>query len=600
MRLGVELQRMKARPLIAVAGLSAAVGLGASAPGCGIVLGIEEVSVEQTSGSTGTGTASGTGGGSTGTVSGTGGGTASGTGGEGAGTASGTGGGGTASGTGGGGTGGGGTGGSGCMPTTTMPCYTGPQGTEGVGPCTAGVKTCNAEGTDYGPCEGEVTPAVENCSTLPDESCALDCGEHVWSKHFGDVGAQDFERIAIDPKGNLLVLGSPAKKIKLGDTVFMNQGAYLAKFDAAGNHIWSKSFGPTEYAKTTGLAVDASSNIIITGYFAGNLDFGNGPLSNTGAEDTFLVKFDTDGNLHWEKHFGSAMKFQHAQSVAADSQGNILLTGYFEGSPNFGGGPLGNLGGKDAFVVKFSAAGDYIWSKRFGDTGDEIGWSIATDSQNNVLLAGEFDLTTNFGGPAVSSAGLSDFFVVKLNPDGDWVWNRTFGNVDDQSQIRVITTPGDRVVIVGAFTKTMNFGDGPKTSIGGLDAFTAVFDASSVLAWSRRFGGTGDDVSEGIGIDGSGNVLVTGRFRNSASFGGAGMLTSAGQSDVFVVKLDPTGAHQWSRGFGDASEQVGTTITGDALNNVYVAGQFQGTINFGGGPQQSPAGKSLFLTKLVP
>jgi hypothetical protein len=164
-----------------------------------------------------------------------------------------------------------------------------------------------------------------------------------------------------------------------------------------------------------GIAVDSAGNVLLTGRFDGTVDFGGGPLSSAGSTDIFAVKLDAQGQHLWSRRLGGT-DYEEGSGIAVDSAGNALLTGYFAGTADFGGGPLSSAGYYDVFVVKLDAQGQHLWSRRVGGTSNDRGYGIAVDGVGNVLLTGEFLGTADFGGGPLSSAGSYDAFAVKLSP----------------------------------------------------------------------------------------------------------------------------------------------------------------------------------------
>src|SRR5262249_17807764 len=148
--------------------------------------------------------------------------------------------------------------------------------------------------------------------------------------------------------------------------------SYLVIVNVSGQHLWSKGFGgPTlsDSVGVTAVATDASGNIVITGSLQGSADFGGGVLTSSGHyNDVFIAKYSSSGAHLWSKRFGSTGE-DVGYGIAVDSSGNVLVTGYFQGTVDFGGGGLVSAGGADAFLAKYSPSGAHLWSKRFGGTG---------------------------------------------------------------------------------------------------------------------------------------------------------------------------------------------------------------------------------------
>jgi hypothetical protein len=190
---------------------------------------------------------------------------------------------------------------------------------------------------------------------------------------------------------------------------------FVAKFKPDGDHLWSERFGDGSSQTALAVAVDVSDNVIVAGFFEGAVDFGGGALTSAGGEDIFVAKLGSDGAHAWSKRFGDASG-QNPQDVAVDASGNVTVTGYFVGTVNFGGGALTAGSSGDMYVAKFGSGGAHVWSKRFGDGNGAVGRSVAVDASGNSIVTGYFPGIVNFGGGALGSAGGYDVFVAKFGP----------------------------------------------------------------------------------------------------------------------------------------------------------------------------------------
>jgi hypothetical protein len=185
---------------------------------------------------------------------------------------------------------------------------------------------------------------------------------------------------------------------------------YLAQFTPGGAHQWSKRFGDGSVQTGKTVAVDGMGNVFLAGHIMGSADFGGDALTSAGSYDVIVAKFDASGAHQWSKRFGDS-DYQYATSVDAKGFGDVFLTGYFAGTVNFGGGDLFSAGASDAFIVKFSDAGDHQWSQRFGDAHNEIGYGVATRPGGGANMTGVFENTIRFGGSTLTSAGQNDVFL---------------------------------------------------------------------------------------------------------------------------------------------------------------------------------------------
>jgi hypothetical protein len=497
-----------------------------------------------------------------------------------------------------------GTGGAvGCTAGAIEACYDGPAGTEGVGLCKSGSKTCAADGASFGPCEGAVVPRLENCATPEDEDCdgkAPACkGQFQWAKRFGDDASQVAQSVAVDSMGNVIIAGYFGGAVDFGGGPLTSAGGldlFVAKLDPNGAHLWSKNFGDADDQAAQSVAVDSMGNVLVTGYFGGTVDFGGGPLTSAGGVDLFIAKLDPNGAHLWSKTFGDAND-QIGRCVTTDGSGDVLVTGNFLGEVDFGGGSLQSKGGSaagDIFLVKLrSADGTDAWSKSFGDTADDVGRSVAVDTAGNVFLAGLANGAADFGGGALPGTGS---FLAKLDPSGTHVWSKRFGDALDQVPWGIAADSSGDVLVTGYFTDTVDFGGGPVQSAGGQDAFLTNLTGSGAYKSSKRFGDASDQSGKGVAVDASGNVVVVGFFDGQADFGG-GPVQSAGGQDVFLFKLDADGIHQWSHRFGDSGGQYGTSVAVDAQKNAIITGYFNGSIDFGGGALVSAGASDIFVAK---
>jgi hypothetical protein len=191
------------------------------------------------------------------------------------------------------------------------------------------------------------------------------------------------------------------------------------------HHLLSQRFGGVIDQLGVGVAVDGSGNVVVTGEFEGTVDFGGGPLTSTGSYDIFLAKFDEAGNHVWSRRFGDASE-QYGMSVTVDVSGNVIVTGRFDGTVDFGGAALTSAGNWDIFVAKFDEASNHLWSDSYGDESNQSGSGVAVDGSGNVIVTGRFDGTVDFGSGPLTSAGNWDIFVAKFDEAGNHLWSDSY------------------------------------------------------------------------------------------------------------------------------------------------------------------------------
>ncbi|MDC0741479.1 hypothetical protein [Polyangium mundeleinium] len=489
-----------------------------------------------------------------------------------------------------------------CQAGGTATCYTGPMDTLGVGICTAGTRAC-VNGF-LGPCLMEVKPQQESCATPEDDDCDGTTQCTLWSKAFGGEGSKGVGGFALDSAGNALIAGGFNGQLDFGGGVLASAAGnsseiFVAKLGTGGNHLWSKRIGGSYEQSATVTVTNSADNVLLAGHFQGVVDFGGGPLTSAGYRDIYVAKLDPNGNHLWSKCFGDSNS-QYATATATDSAGNIFLAGSFRGTVDFGGGPLTGMGpNHDAFVAKLDADGNHLWSKHFWST-DILSFNkMGIDSAGNVLVAGDFSGTVDFGGGPLTSLGSDNIVVAKLDADGNHVWSKRFGEASSQGAAAMAIDSAGNVLLTGYFVGTVDFGGDPLTSAGNSDIYLAKLDGNGDHVWSKRFGDSNYQAATATAVDGAGNVLLVGSFNGTVNFGGMTFTVEGAENqDIFVAKLDASGNHLWSRRFADNLEGIAPAIDGNG--NVLLTGSFLGPVDLGNGPLMSPSSHGIFLAKFPP
>jgi hypothetical protein len=350
----------------------------------------------------------------------------------------------------------------------------------------------------------------------------------------------------------------------------------------AASYRWSRPFGDAADQIATSVAIDVSQNVIVTGDFTGTVDFGGGPLVCNGlASSMYLAKIDALGKHVWSRVLGDSLRYG-TNMLAVDFNSNVLLANTFRGTVDFGGGPITAEGFRDGIVTKFDEHGNHIWSQRFGGDQSLVEVKAASvDPSGNLIVVGIFTGMIDFG----------EGQTLRADPYATNIFVANFHAMGGAQWVRQstgefieITAVGvdaaGRSVITGYHNGNFDFGGGPVTA-DGMNIFLAKYDGTGNHVWSYSFGASGTiQRAFDVAVDLSGAVFVTGEFIDPLDFGG-GDLISGGGWDIFLVKFNPAGNHVWSARYGDQFTQRAYTVAVDGEGNVLVGGHFSGSVNFG-------------------
>lgn len=317
-------------------------------------------------------------------------------------------------------------------------------------------------------------------------------GKVAWARRFGNAADQSSAKIAVDSEGNVIVGGAFEGTLNFGGQDLSAQGfdAYVAKLDSSGAHLWSKRYGDVDAQNVAVLKVDVDNSVLLAGSFRGSLDFGKGAMNATCCNfDIYIAKLDADGNELWSKSFGDTTA-QHVISGSVDSSGSLTVCGDFSGTVDFGGGGLVAMGGKSVYLARFDGGGGYGWSKMHSADVLSIGASFS-DGSGNIALSGAFAGTIDFGGGDVASDGSGlDLFATKTTLTGFFQWAKVFPTTGSSNFVSGITADAGGNLIVTAWgLGTVDFGGGVLGVTNQYSFYLAKLSDGGEHVWSRRFPG---------------------------------------------------------------------------------------------------------------
>lgn len=363
---------------------------------------------------------------------------------------------------------------------------------------------------------------------------------------------------------------------------------------------WTKIAGGPAVDKITGVASDAYGNIFCTGYFDSTIVFDSTRLVSAGGTDVFIAKYDADGVLLWAKQVGG-QNDDYSSAISTDITGNCYVTGFFfiQGTTTtFGSTSITEAGDADMFISKFSAAGNLLWVRNGGGRSEDASFGIATDVSGNSYICGYFSGSAMFGNNKINSLGYSDIFVAKYDAAGNLVWIKSGGGAYQDEAYAISTDVAGNCYLTGYFTGNSMFSGIMLPSSGYFDSdvFILKYNPSGILVWAKRAGGTSNDIGYGIDVANNGNIFVTGVFHGTKSFGD-NVLTRVSGSNGFVAKFESSGKMTWSRATNGQGYNEFRKISTDGAGSCYISGFFSNEVALGSVTMTSNGGKDACIAK---
>ena len=366
---------------------------------------------------------------------------------------------------------------------------------------------------------------------------------------------------------------------------------------------WSFTTGSNSSDKANAMGIDAQGNKYVCGFFRGAVDFEPGPGSTTISTypntDVFVMKLDTNDNLVWVKEIQSNYYSEYAYNLAVDDTGNVYVSGIFSTSIDLDPGQsnhfVSSSGGFDVFLVKLDANGSFLWGSAFGGADHDYDGDIEIDDDGNVLLLGSFlgsmDCDPGAGTFMLHAQNASkDGFIIKLCLEGNFIWAKKMSGAGEEYCRTCATDSYGNIYLSGYFESTIDIDPGPAvhlvSSFGGKDSYLLKLDMNGNMIWANTYGGINDETGAVL-VEKNNSLYLAASHHGSYTIavpGGIDTLSSLGELDVTVIKMDTSGQYLWTYQTGGASYDVAYDILLDSDENIYITGGFNDTVDFNPGP----------------
>ena len=403
-----------------------------------------------------------------------------------------------------------------------------------------------------------------------------------------------------DSSGNTFLTGFLIGDVKFGTlTKSSSQDAFIAKIDTNGN--WqileaADQFGGGGYSWGNDITTDSSGNIFITGFFGGNVSFGNSQLTSTtdsngdDTTDIFVAKMSSSGNWLWAESAGGSYDGDSGDGIVSDGNDGAYVVGAFNISGSWGVNSYGTNGYGDAFVAHISSSGTWDWVLTGGGPGGDSADSVAVDSAGDLRVVGTFEgggtQGVQFGSSSFNAVGSPDIFVSKISSSGSWVWAKSAGAPSGMTlPWGGISTAGTDSYVGGLFSGTANFGShSVSSSAQSYNLFIAKIDGSGTWQWAKASSGVGLHYISSIDANSNG-IAVAGGYNSATSSSSSSTITLGSDTltgtytEIFAGVIDSSGSWLWAKGGGSAGDDgyynygspgVGWTSSGDVVATGHI------------------------------
>jgi len=400
-----------------------------------------------------------------------------------------------------------------------------------------------------------------------------------WVCSYGASAEERGLDIAVDAEGNVYTTGEVGLGVTIGSLV-TDGSVFVTKHNSQGELIWAVS-GGNNATRGLGIALDPSGNVYIHGTYVGAATFGTTTLPVLGQTDLYVAKLNNNGIWQWAVHAGGT-SYDYAKKIAVDSSGNAYITGTtHEGSF----GPFLLSGSWRAYIAKLNTEGIWQWVQTHTANSYDASYDITVDSNDDIYY-----YTTVFGSVTAGSFSFTsnhmDIFIGKLDPDGNWLtYYRSTGSAPEYSDA-ITTAPDGSIYVTGYFYTQLGsplFGTIVPPAFGTLTLLIGKISTTGAWEWVQSGGTGGSSQSNrgyGVASDTVGNVYVTGKFNETATYGPTSVV-SQGSIDIFITSLDSSGNWRWANSAGGTGSDIGWGIAALGVDEVFSCGQFANTAYFG-------------------
>ncbi len=392
------------------------------------------------------------------------------------------------------------------------------------------------------------------------EETALDdqafLGEIEWIQNFGGSGAEKATSVIPTSDGGFAVAGyTKSTDGDLSSKTLPVNDYWLLKFNGQGEIEWHKTFGGSKDDRGQAVIQTSDGGFAMAGYAMSSDGDGS---NNEGFHDHWIIKLSPSGDLEWEQSFGFA-GHDHAYDLVQTDDGGFFFSGFLDIVASGGAGStekgrsLTAHGVGEFWGTKIDSQGNIEWRKFFGGTNNDRSYGLVKSNEGGFIMTGfsESDDTD-----ISNTKGSYDFWLVKVDSEGEFLWERSFGGSGIEVSYDIEHTDDGAYVVVGHSFSTdkdvsMNHGES--------DVWLIKVSDNGELLWERTYGGSAFDSANSVKLCSDGGFLIAGNSRSNDQ----DLDSNMGENDMWMLKTDPNGNLEWQMSLGGS----GIDMAFDALEH---------------------------------
>ena len=395
-------------------------------------------------------------------------------------------------------------------------------------------------------------------------------GELDFIKNFGGSGNESAQAIIKTPDGGFAILGYTGSTNGDISTKAEEENDYwLLKFDENSNLQWNKTYGGSKDDIGQSLAQTSDGGFILTGY---SMSSDGDASNNEGFHDNWILKLDAQGNLEWESSYGFS-GHDHSYDILEASQGGYFFTGFLDITSARADGntekvnSLTSHGVGEFWGTKIDERGTVQWRGYFGGTNNDRAHGVVQTNDGGFVMAGftesdDFDIS--------NTNGSYDFWVIKVDSFGNLIWERSFGGEGIEVSYDIAKTADNGFVVVG---NTFSTNGDILLNHGESDMWMIKLDKEGDLIWEQTYGGSQFDLAQAVVQSKDGGFLLTGNTKSDDK----DSLLNKGENDIWVVKTNAFGDLVWEKSFGGSGLDFGFDLLENSDGSILIVGESSST-----------------------